>query len=84
MLGYDTEFANNEAWTFLNVSLLYWHVFRRWHHLWRMSRMDDRDQAVDERVLLEEAGERVSLLQAYPHRGEILRDLSLYKYMLVV
>ena len=80
----NTEFVNNEAWMFLNVSSLYWHIFRRWCHLRRMSGTDDRDQAFDERVLLEEAGERVSLPQAYPYRGEILRDLSLYEYMSVV
>ena len=27
LLGYDTEFTNNDVWTFLNVSALYWHVF---------------------------------------------------------
>jgi len=33
LLGYGTEFANNEAWAFLNVSSLYWHIFRRRSHL---------------------------------------------------
>jgi hypothetical protein len=28
LLGYDMEFASNSAWTFLNVSSLYWHIFR--------------------------------------------------------
>lgn len=84
LLGYDTEYSSNEAWTFLNVSVLYWDVFRRWHHLQRAAGTDDLEPAVDEKVLLEEAGQRVSLLQAYPHRGEILRDLSLYDYMSVV
>jgi len=36
------------------------------------------------RLLLEEAGQRISLVQAYPHRGEILRDLCLYEYMSIV
>ncbi|KAL8284673.1 hypothetical protein RB600_009207, partial [Gaeumannomyces tritici] len=84
LLGYGTEFANNEAWAFLNVSSLYWHIFRRWRHLRRAAGMDGLDEPVDETVLLEEAGQRISLVQAYPHRGEILRDLSLYEYMSVV
>jgi len=33
LLGYGTEFTSNDAWTFLNVCALYWHVFRRWLHL---------------------------------------------------
>ncbi|KNB18529.1 hypothetical protein FOXG_15932 [Fusarium oxysporum f. sp. lycopersici 4287] len=28
--GYETEFTNSTAWTFLNVCTLYWHIFRRW------------------------------------------------------
>ena len=27
LLGYNMEFTNNDMWTFLNVSSLYWHVF---------------------------------------------------------
>ncbi|EJT67974.1 hypothetical protein GGTG_14449 [Gaeumannomyces tritici R3-111a-1] len=84
LLGYGTEFANNEAWAFLNVSSLYWQIFRRWRHLRRAAGTDGLDELVDETVLLEEAGQRISLVQAYPHRGEILRDLSLYEYMSVV
>ncbi|KAL8303418.1 hypothetical protein RB600_007051 [Gaeumannomyces tritici] len=76
-LGYSTEFANNEAWVFLNVPSLYWHIFRRWRHLRRAAGMEGLGEPVDETVLLEEAGQRVSLVQAYPHRGEILRDLCL-------
>lgn len=64
LLGYSTEFANNEAWAFLNVSSLYWHIFRRWRHLRCVAGMDGLDEPVDETVLLEEAGERISLLQA--------------------
>lgn len=84
LLRYDMEFANNEAWTFLNVSALYWHIFRRWYHLRRAAGMDGLDEPVDETVLLEQAGQRISLVQAYPYRGEILRNLSLYEYMSIV
>ena len=34
--------------------------------------------------MLGEAGERISLLQAYPHRGRLLEGLDLYDYMSVV
>jgi hypothetical protein len=85
--GYPTEFANNDAWTFLNVSSLYWHIFRRWPHLQQQSAGGTEsadDEHGDEAVLLEEAGQKVSFVQAYPHRGRLLQGLSLYDYMSLV
>lgn len=84
LLGYGTEFTNNKAWTFLNVSLLYWHVFRYWAYLRRTSGMDDTNGVVEERVIYEESGERISILDAYPHRGTVLQQLSLYDYASIV
>ena len=84
LLGYPTEFASNHGWTFLNASSLYWYIFRRWQHLRRQSGMEMVDEQVEETVLVEEAGQRISFLQAYPHRGGLLQGLSLYDYMSVV
>ncbi|RKK06850.1 hypothetical protein BFJ65_g18403 [Fusarium oxysporum f. sp. cepae] len=84
LLGYPTEFASNDAWTFLNVSSLYWHIFRLWRHLRRESGMEVVDEPLEETVFLEEGGERISLVQAYPHRGKLLEGLSLYDYMSIV
>ena len=84
LLGYPTEFAKNEAWTFLNTSVLYWYIFRRWPYLQQASGADSMDENIDERVLLEEGGQRISYMQAYGHRGTLLQDLSLYDYMSIV
>ena len=46
--------------------------------------MDSVDDHGDEAILLEETGQRVSLVQAYLHRGAVLRDLCLYDYMSIV
>ena|SRR5205814_9187759 len=46
--------------------------------------MDCLDEMGEETVLLGEAGQKVSFLQAYPHRGRLLQGLSLYDYMSVV
>jgi hypothetical protein len=83
LMGYRMEFASNEAWAFLNMSSLYWHIFRRWSHLRRASG-EESNESFDETVLLGESGQRVSLVQAYPHRGRPLQQLSLYDYMSVV
>ncbi|KAL8284658.1 hypothetical protein RB597_008496 [Gaeumannomyces tritici] len=82
--GYGTEFTGSNAWTFLNVCTLYWHIFRRWPLLRRAAGGEDVNEPVGETVLLGEGGEKISLLQAYPHRGRLLEGLALYDYMSVV
>jgi len=84
LLGYKMVFTNNDVWTFLNVSSLYLHIFRRWRHLRCAGGVECLDETGDETVLLEEAGQKISLLQAYPYRGRVLQGLSLYDYMSVV
>lgn len=84
LLGYPTEFASNAAWAFLNASTLYWHIFRRWRHLRCESGMEVAEEPVEEVLLLEETGQRISFMQAYPHRGRVLHQLSLYDYMSIV
>lgn len=81
LLGYLTEFTSNNVWTFLNVSYLYWSIFRRWAHLRRESGMHE---LVEDTVLLHGTGEKISHIQAYPYRGRVLQRLSLYDYMSVV
>jgi hypothetical protein len=85
LLGYHTEFAHNDAWTFLNASFLYWRIFRQWRHLEDSGGAETVGQSVeDEAVLLEKSGQRISFLQAYLYRGRLLQGLSLYDYMSVV
>jgi hypothetical protein len=38
----------------------------------------------DEAVILEQCGQKVTFMQAYPHRGPYLAALPLYDYMSVV
>ncbi|KAM6514317.1 hypothetical protein FALCPG4_015467 [Fusarium falciforme] len=82
--GYGTEFTSSNAWTFLNVCTLYWHIFRWWPLLRRAAGGESLKEPIEETVLLGEDGQRASLLQAYPHRGRLLEGLALYDYMSVV
>jgi hypothetical protein len=84
LLGYETEFSSSTTWTFVNVSLLYWYIFRRWHHLRRASGSEISDQLTDDAILVEQTGRKISFFEAYYHRGEVLRDLSLYDYVSLV
>lgn len=84
LLGYETEFTSSEAWTFLNVCSLYWHIFRRWRHLRHAAGRESADESAEETVLLEQVGQKITYIQAYPHRGSPLEDLCLYDYMAIV
>lgn len=85
LLGYPSEFSNSTAWAYLNVSPLYWHIFRRWRHLRRASgSAGSENAATDESIVVEEAGHRLSHVEAYHHRGTVLAGLCLYDYVSVV
>ncbi|XP_044717272.1 AAA domain-containing protein [Hirsutella rhossiliensis] len=51
LLGYPAEFTNSSAWAYLNTSLLYWEVFRRWPYLRRASGAAAIDDTLNESVL---------------------------------
>lgn len=82
LMGFRTEFTHNKAWTYLNVSTLYWEIFRRWEHL-RGNVSEDASRS-DETLMLESSGQKITFIQAYPNRGPQLAALSLYDYMSVV
>ncbi|KAM4062371.1 endonuclease-reverse transcriptase domain-containing protein [Hirsutella rhossiliensis] len=77
LLGSPAEFTNSSAWAYLNTYLLYWHVFRQ------ESGVGVTDDPLGESVVVEEAGPRISHVEAYQHRGERLRGLCLYDYSIV-
>lgn len=83
LLGYPTELTNTSAWAFLNVSVLYWQVFRQWPHLRKVSAAT-ADGCVDESILVQEAGQRICRVEAYCYRGDALRGLCLYDYVSLV
>ncbi|XP_044717265.1 VrtJ [Hirsutella rhossiliensis] len=84
LLGYPAEFTDSSAWAYLNCSLLYWEVFRRWRHLREASGAAATDDTLDESVVVEEEGLRISHVEAYQHRGELLKGLCLYDYISIV
>ncbi|KAM4067871.1 PIF1-like helicase [Hirsutella rhossiliensis] len=84
LLGYPAEFSSGAAWAYINTNQLYWAVFRRWRYLRRASGAEATGDAPDEMVIIKEAGLRIPLVEAYRHRGELLRSLCLYDYASVV
>ena len=82
LLGFSTELTSTKAWAFINVSYLYWQIFRRWSYLRHASNNEPHEP--EESVFLGDNGQKISLLDAYPHRGRLLQTLSLYDYASVV
>jgi len=84
LVGYAAEFSSKESWSFLNSTSLYWRIFRRWPHLRREADMESLDDAQEDAVFLGVSGRKVTLLDAYPYRGKVLADVSLYEYASLV
>jgi hypothetical protein len=82
--GFESEFSSNSAWIFVNVCSLYWRVFQRWRHLRDAAGRGDVDGGLEDRVVLRDEGQKITFLDVYPHRGEHLRELTLYEYLSVV
>ncbi|KAM4061599.1 PIF1-like helicase [Hirsutella rhossiliensis] len=84
LLGYDTDFTNVPHWSFLNLTALYWTIFRLWAHLRHQAgELTDAEQP-PETIPLRQGGRTLLCLDAYAYRGHVLRDLCLYDYMSMI
>ncbi|KAI8649770.1 ATP-dependent DNA helicase [Fusarium keratoplasticum] len=84
LLGYHTDFTNVPHWSFLNLTALYWTVFRHWMHLRREAGVQTDLEEPPETVQLREGGRTLLYLDAYACRGQVLRSLCLYDYMSMI
>ncbi|KAG6996878.1 ATP-dependent DNA helicase pfh1 [Fusarium oxysporum f. sp. conglutinans] len=84
LLGYQTDFTNVPQWSFLNLTALYWAIFRRWMHLRREAGVQTDLEEPPETVQLREGGRTLLYLDAYACRGQVLRSLCLYDYMSMI
>ncbi|KAM4064312.1 PIF1-like helicase [Hirsutella rhossiliensis] len=84
LLGYDTDFTNVPHWSFLNLTALYWAIFRLWAHLRHQAgELTDAEQPA-ETIPLRQGGRTLLCLEAYAYRGHVLQDLCLYDYMSMI
>ncbi|KAM4064310.1 PIF1-like helicase [Hirsutella rhossiliensis] len=84
LLGYDTDFTNVPHWSFLNLTALYWTIFRLWAHLRHQAgELTDAEQP-PETIPLRQGGRTLLCLDVYAYRGHVLQDLCLYDYMSMV
>ncbi|KAF9767527.1 hypothetical protein IL306_015295, partial [Fusarium sp. DS 682] len=81
LLGYQTDFTNVPQWSYINLTALYWTIFRRWIHLRRQASTQTDAEEPSETVQFRESGRTLLYLDAYAYRGQVLRDMCLYDYM---
>ena len=62
LLGYNTEFTNNNIQTFLNMSTLYQYIFQQQRHLQYISGVKCLNKIVEKTVLLKKTRQRISFL----------------------
>ncbi|KAK7420728.1 hypothetical protein QQZ08_010263 [Neonectria magnoliae] len=84
LLGYQTDFTNVPHWSYINLTALYWTIFRRWVHLRRLASTQADAEEPSEAVQFRESGRTLLYLDAYAYRGRILRDACLYDYMSMI
>lgn len=84
LLGYHTDFTNVPHWSFLNLTALYWTIFRRWAHLRHLADELTDAEEPPQTIPLRESGRSLPYLDAYAYRGSVLRDICLYDYMSMV
>lgn len=84
LLGYPTDFTNVPHWSYLNLTALYWTIFRLWPHLRFQAAELTAAEQPPETVPLRQGGRTLLYLDAYAYRGPILRDVCLYDFMSMV
>ena len=68
-------------WSYINLTALYWTIFRRWPHLRRQACTQTDAEVPSETVQFRENGRTLLYLDAYAYRGPVLSDVCLYDYM---
>jgi len=94
LLGQPTEYSSTRSWTYLNAASLYKSVYAtgrlRPSHAQNREVEDDEEGGEADRheeespVYLTRLGKKLQWWQAYPFRGEALRNVCLYDYLRLV
>jgi hypothetical protein len=84
LLGYKNSYSSQGSWSHVHLNTLYWAVFRRWDSLRGAAGPDIQLRAAPEVVGISLNGFTLPALEAYSHRGGLLRELCFYEYLSVV
>jgi hypothetical protein len=80
LLGFETDFSNVSTWSWVHLHALYWAIARQWPGLREALSTIGREPHADN-VYFQASGFRLSYIEAYRNRGQVLKGLCLYDYM---
>ena len=82
LLGFHTDFSNvrKSNWIFISLNQLYWTIFGHWTAFREKAVLETKARDLSNTVNLGQYGRKVSPLEAYKHRGPLLRRFCLYDY----
>jgi hypothetical protein len=80
LLGFETDFTNVPAWSWIHLNSLYWACARLWTGL-REALSTLGQEPRPDNVYFQASGFKLSYLEAYRHRGPILAHLCFYDYV---
>jgi hypothetical protein len=86
LLDYPTEYCSvqDKNWSYLNLNIVFWTVFNKWLYLRNLTAAGGDQVDGGDHVAFTGSGRRLSVLDAYPHRGELLSHLCLYEYARII
>ena len=86
LLDYPTEYCSvqDKNWSYLNLNIVFWTVFNRWSYLRSLAAVGGNQVNEGDHVAFTGTGRRLSIVEAYPHRGEVLAHLCLYEYARII
>lgn len=86
LLDYPTEYCSvqDKNWSYLNLNIVFWAVFNRWSYLRTLAAGGGDQVSGGDHVVFTGSGRRLSIVEAYPHRGDSLGHLCLYEYARIV
>jgi hypothetical protein len=80
LLGFQTDFTNVPAWSWIHLNSLYWACARHWTGL-REALSTLGQEPRPDNVYFQASGFKLSYLEAYRHRGPILAHFCFYDYV---
>jgi hypothetical protein len=84
LLGYPNSFSSQKRWQNVHMTTLYWAIFRRWKAVQDAAGPLVQSHETPETIILNQYGVRLTVYEAYAHRGPLLKDICFYEYLCLV
>jgi hypothetical protein len=84
LLGLPNSFSSQKNWQNVHMAILYWAVFRRWKAIQEAAGPLEQQHVIPETISLNQYGVKLTVYEAYAHRGPFFEDMCFYEYLCLV